>query len=55
MAFDRGLSQLQMDASVNAEAFYVKHGYVVVRRGLHRLAGGIDMASVTMSKRITSR
>jgi putative acetyltransferase len=53
MASDHRVSQLQMDASINAERFYIKHGYRVVRRGVHRLAGGIEMACVTMSKGIT--
>ena len=53
MASDNGVSELQMDASVNAERFYVKHGYRVVRRGVHHLAGGFEMSCVTMSKGIS--
>ncbi|HEV2293195.1 MAG TPA: GNAT family N-acetyltransferase [Tepidisphaeraceae bacterium] len=53
MASDHGMSELHMHASINAERFYVKHGYRVVRRGVHRLAGGIEMPCVTMSKGIT--
>ena len=41
---------LQMDASVNAEAFYRRHGYEVVGRGIHRLASGHEMACVKMKK-----
>ncbi len=53
LASDRGLPKLQMDASINAEGFYTKHGYAVSRSGVHRLAGGVEMACVTMSKGIT--
>jgi N-acetylglutamate synthase-like GNAT family acetyltransferase len=55
MAAEHGLSQLQMDASVNAEAFYKKHGYEVVERSVHRLSSGHDMACVKMRKALTRR
>ncbi len=55
LASDRGLPKLQMDASINAEGFYSKHGYAVSHRGMHRLADGVEMACVTMSKGITTR
>jgi GNAT superfamily N-acetyltransferase len=50
LALDRGVSQLQMDASVNAEAFYRRAGYTIVERGIHRLSTGLDMACVKMVK-----
>jgi putative acetyltransferase len=50
MARARGLPTLHMDASLNAEAFYSRHGYEVVERGIHRMAGGGQMACVRMRK-----
>jgi putative acetyltransferase len=52
LARERGVLQLQMDASVNAEAFYQHAGYEVVERGVHRLSGGHEMACVKMKKRL---
>jgi GNAT superfamily N-acetyltransferase len=53
VALERGAVELQMDASVNAEAFYRRAGYDVVERGTHRLRSGLQMACVKMSKRLT--
>jgi putative acetyltransferase len=50
MAMARGLSELHMDASLNAQAFYLRHGYEVVERGVHHMAGGGQMACVKMRK-----
>jgi putative acetyltransferase len=50
LAAARGLSALHMDASLNAEAFYSSHGYQVVARALHQMAGGGQMACVKMRK-----
>jgi putative acetyltransferase len=50
IAVARGLSELHMDASINAEAFYLRHGYEVMQRGEHRLANGAHMACVRMRK-----
>jgi putative acetyltransferase len=50
MAVARGLSELHMDASLNAEVFYLGHGYEVIGRGEHRLANGPQMACVKMRK-----
>ncbi|MEZ0373301.1 MAG: GNAT family N-acetyltransferase [Candidatus Sericytochromatia bacterium] len=50
LATASGLSDLQMDSSINAEAFYSRHGYEVRDRGIHRLAGGGQMACVKMRK-----
>ena len=54
-AVDLSLPQLELEASLNAEAFYRRHGYEVVERALHRLASGHDMASVKMRKSLTGR
>jgi putative acetyltransferase len=53
LARDRGVRQLHLDASVNAEAFYRRAGYEVVERGTLRLGGGIEMASVKMKKELS--
>ncbi|HEY7091315.1 MAG TPA: GNAT family N-acetyltransferase [Tepidisphaeraceae bacterium] len=50
LAASRGVKELTMDASVNAEEFYRKLGYTVVERGLHRLPSGLQMACAKMSK-----
>jgi hypothetical protein len=39
-----------MAASINAEAFYARHGFAVVERGTHRLHSGVEMACVRMRK-----
>ncbi|MEM8783246.1 MAG: GNAT family N-acetyltransferase [Planctomycetota bacterium] len=49
-----GLSALRMDASLNAESFYARHGYEIIQRGVHRLAAGVDMPCVTMRKPIVA-
>jgi putative acetyltransferase len=41
---------LQMDASINAEAFYCKHGFEIVEHATHKLASGQEMACVKMRK-----
>jgi len=50
LALTHHCTQLQMDASVNAEAFYRGHGYEVVERGVHRLASGLEMACTRLNK-----
>lgn len=52
LAVDRGVTRLEMDASVNAEAFYQRAGYETVERSVFRL-GGVEMASVKMKKELT--
>lgn len=46
------LQQLQMDASLNAESFYLRHGYRVDGRGAHILRSGRKMQCVYMSKKL---
>jgi putative acetyltransferase len=43
---------LEADSSLTAEHFYRRHGYDVVARGEHRLAGGLRMACVKMRKEL---
>jgi putative acetyltransferase len=52
LALERGIPQLQMVASVNAEAFYRRAGYEVVESGTHRLRAGQEMACVKMAKHL---
>jgi hypothetical protein len=46
--------QLHLDASLNAELFYLAMGYEVVERGEHVLNSGQAMACVRMAKDLTS-
>jgi putative acetyltransferase len=44
------LPYLQMDASINAESFYHKHGFEIVEQATHKLSSGREMACVQMQK-----
>lgn len=46
------LSYLEVDASINAEAFYSKQGFEAVEYGSHQLASGQEMACVKMRKNL---
>ena len=48
IASELKLTHLTMDASLNAEAFYLHHGFVTEGRGTHILASGKTMACVRM-------
>ena len=50
LARARRLPELHLVASLNAEAFYTRHGYEVVERGIHRQSSGTEMACVKMKK-----
>lgn len=50
LASARGVARLQLASSVNAEAFYSKHGYEVLERTFHRLRPSHEMACVKMVK-----
>ena len=54
LAVQRGVSALHVDASLNAEAFYARHGYQVVEKGVHLLGGTTPMACVKMIKHLTT-
>jgi putative acetyltransferase len=45
-----GVTELQMDSSLNAEAFYRRHGFEVIDYGEHTLSNGLKMACVKMRK-----
>jgi putative acetyltransferase len=55
IAVERGVRRLHLDASLNAEPFYLAMGYEVVERGEHVLNSGQVMACVRMAKELTSR
>jgi putative acetyltransferase len=50
VAVVRGLSELHMDASINAEAFYRRNGYQTIELAEHRMSNGGRMACVKMRK-----
>lgn len=50
IAVERGVKRLHLDASLNAEPFYLAMGYAVVERGEHVLNSGQRMACVRMAK-----
>jgi GNAT superfamily N-acetyltransferase len=50
LARESGLLELSMDASINAEKFYLSHGYQIVQRGEHVLRSGRRMACIKMKK-----
>jgi putative acetyltransferase len=53
LAIERGVLQLHLDASINAEAFYRRAGYEILERGVHRLRSGREMACVKMKKSLS--
>jgi putative acetyltransferase len=55
LAVQRGLSGLWLAASLNAEAFYVRHGYRVLRRGELTLSTGTKMTCVYMTKALAGQ
>jgi putative acetyltransferase len=55
MAIERGVTRLHLDASVNAEPFYLAMGYEVLERGEHILNSGQRMACVRMAKNLGFR
>ena len=50
LARQHRLAELTMDASLNAEAFYLRHGFAVVERGERTLTTGARMRCVKMRK-----
>jgi len=49
-AIAAGISQLHLDASLNAEAFYQRNGFGVVEYSQHQLRSGLPMDCVKMRK-----
>jgi putative acetyltransferase len=52
IAIERGVKRLHLDASLNAEPFYLAMGYEVVERGEHLLNSGQPMACVKVAKNL---
>jgi putative acetyltransferase len=52
LAAQHGLTQLNLTGSLNAEPFYLRHGYRVRERGDHRLSNGHMLACVVMEKEL---
>jgi putative acetyltransferase len=50
----RGLGDLRVDSSLNAEAFYRRHGVRAEGRGHHALPSGRLIDCVRMRKRLTA-
>ncbi|MGE5361621.1 MAG: GNAT family N-acetyltransferase [Bacteroidales bacterium] len=54
-AADRGLTHLTLKATLNAEAFYVRHGWHPVRHDIHKITEQISLMAVAMEKTIAPR
>lgn len=50
-----GLETLHLSATLNAEAFYERAGYVKERATVHRLPNGVELQCVRMSKTLAAR
>jgi len=55
IALQKGHGKLKLDSSLNAKAFYQKHGYTQLVEGFFQLPTGRRMACVKMSKTLTSK
>lgn len=49
-----GLTDLRLNASLNAAAFYQKQGFEVIESGVHQLASGQEMACIKMYKALAN-
>ena len=54
MAMEQRVVTLELDGSINAEAFYRRHGYVVIEHCVRPIGGTHTMACVRMRKVLTS-
>lgn len=52
IARDHRVGYLELNSSLNAEAFYSRHGYASLGRGTHRLNSGLEMDCIKMRKTI---
>jgi len=53
LAIKWGITALSFDASINAQAFYAKHGYQELVLGSHRLSNGVSMPCIRMRKELS--
>lgn len=51
-ASEAGLTDLQLTASLNAVAFYERHGWEPTGRTTHELDGGVELEAMAMEKSI---
>jgi GNAT superfamily N-acetyltransferase len=49
-SLENGCRELEMDASINSEMFYLQRGYSVVERASHRFRDGTEIPCVRMRK-----
>jgi putative acetyltransferase len=54
IAIERGVNTLKLDASLNAEKFYAKNGFVTVERGVRKIRSGHKMQCAKMRKVLTA-
>ncbi len=47
-AVSLGVTRLEMDASINAEEFYKRHGFVTMEHGIHRFHAGGEITCARM-------
>lgn len=55
VALAAGCRHLTLDASLNAEAFYRKHGYIAIGRSTHAFKSGGEIVCVRMEKQLGER
>ena len=55
LAIEHGSRELHLDASLNAEVFYLRHGYTILERGVHELSSGVTMPCVKKQKALDDR
>jgi len=53
-ATDLGIGSLKMNASLNAVRFYESAGYESQKEMKHRLASGVEIGCVLMTKKLSS-
>lgn len=52
LCIEKGCKKLEMDASINAEAFYNQHGYLSLEKSFHTFQSGKSMQCVKMVKQL---
>jgi len=54
-ALARGISRLELSATVNSTGFYERAGYVQRCRAVHRMLTGVELTCVRMGKKMKAR
>ena len=52
LAGTQGCAELNLEASLNSQGFYRRHGYLVIASATHTLADGSPLACIRMRKQI---